>query len=73
MRSKNFEKLKFHPYYGNLFSKLKKSEIEICQTIVFSSENIGADDFEKMVNRLFLDEKKPKNLGIMIDLLLACR
>lgn len=71
-RAAAFETLRTHAWHGKVFAKLKKSEVEQCQTFLRENESLDIVTYEQKVQRMFLDQsEKPKNWTVMNELLIS--
>lgn len=68
-RLENFYYLKLHPMLGRRFRKLSPDQVSECEAFIICNAPLNNDDFEKAVNRMFLDVVKPKNYKDMLELL----
>jgi hypothetical protein len=77
-RLNKFEKLKLHAWYKTQFAKLKPKNIEFCVDFIMSNNELNKIDFEKAVNRIFVDlgisseSKAEQNRLRICQELLAC-
>lgn len=63
-----FLELKNHAWLGRVFSKLTESDIRLC--LSFIEKNIASADFDRDVQRMFIDvADKPKNWKHIMELL----
>lgn len=46
---------KEHAWYSRLYKKLKPTHIDFCTEFIEKNNNLNKDEFEKAVNRMFLD------------------
>jgi predicted nuclease of restriction endonuclease-like RecB superfamily len=59
-----------HPFLRKGFQKLKKSDIDFLYNFINENMNLNTEEFEKTINRFFLDKQiKPKNWNIISELL----
>lgn len=59
-----------HPFLRKGFEKLKKSEIDFLYDFIKKNMDLNTEEFEKTINRFFLDKQiKPKNWNIISELL----
>lgn len=66
--AKTFLSLKNHAWLGRVFSKLTQSDIQLC--LSFIEKNISSADFDRDVQRMFIDvDDKPKNWKHIMELL----
>lgn len=56
---------KTNAHYGKLWAKLKPEEIKICEDFIAQHNHLDFTKFEEKVNRIFLDQPKPKNVGLI--------
>lgn len=69
-RREKFEVLREHPWLGNIFKRLTVMDIRACLEFLKLHEGKNIDEFEYLVNRMFLDKPdRPKNSGIIQELL----
>lgn len=69
-RTNIFKTYKSHAWFKKLFKKLHKEEVKLCLFFLQSNAGLSKGDFERAVNRLFLDNKdKPTNWPIISELL----
>lgn len=72
-RRTKLEALREHAWFGRGCAKLTKTEWDTCVNFVRDNHALSQVDFERAVNRMFLDAPvKPKNFTIILDLLTAC-
>lgn len=72
-RMDNFNKLKLHPIHRNLFKKLSKMELKMCEDFINETESLSIDDFAFKCNRWMLDKPKPKNYSAMWALVMQSK
>ena len=73
-RVERFKDLYSHPWYRTLSQKLSEADFKLCAGFVELHEDLDRDAWTVKVNRLFLDQEiKPKNAGVIADLLLAIK
>lgn len=64
------EELKTDAWYGRCISKLKKIELEICETFIKNNDGLDRGQFEMAVNRMFIHVKdKPKQWTMISEIL----
>ena len=68
-RMENFLSLEKHPMLGRRFRKLSPDQVNECKAFIVCNNSLNNDDFEKAVNRMFLDVAKPRNYKDMLELL----
>lgn len=69
-RLNKFFALKDHAWFGRYFSKLSNQDLILVQDFLSSTKDLGRDDLELAINRLFLDKSvKPKNWKLILELL----
>lgn len=69
-RREKFEILREHPWLGKIFRKLTLADMKLCIEFLNLHESKTIDEFEFLVNRMFLDKSdRPKNSGIIQELL----
>jgi len=61
-----------HAWLKKVYKKLNPSTLAIAQTFIAMNDHLSKDDFEKAVNRMFLDKPKPKNYECILELLANC-
>lgn len=63
-------KIAVHPYYGKAIRKFKDSQWNIIYQFAMKYEDKDLNEFEALVNRMYLDkEEKPKHLGLIQEVL----
>lgn len=73
-RQQKLRALTAHPHYGKLFMKLQAVEHEHLVAFLESFGDLEDEAFERKALRFGLDfDRKPKNVNLMAELLLACR
>lgn len=68
-RATKLEQLKTHAWFGRVFKRLSKSELELARSFLQSHDDLAKAEFEFAVNRMFLDKPKPKHWVEILDLL----
>lgn len=68
-RMENFLSLEKHPMLGRRFRSLSPDQVSECEAFIICNALLNSDDFEKAVNRMFLDAVKPKNYKDILELL----
>lgn len=72
-RESKFEALRKDAWYGALFPKLKKAGEQTCLEFIRKNEELTIGEWEKAVQRLFLDkETKPANWTLINEILIVC-
>lgn len=73
-RKECFDDLAKHPWFGKIYAKLKKPELQLCAEFIAKHDDLDQVKFEHAVNRMFMDmgDKRPKNWALILDLLTAC-
>lgn len=72
-RELKFESLRSDAWYGRLLPKLKKAGEETVVTFIRENEELAVGEWEKKVQRLFLDkEQKPANWTLINEVLIVC-
>lgn len=61
-----------HPWLGRVFVRLSKADLAFMESFCVENAALGKDDFEKRVNRMFLDRERPKNWKLILELLANC-
>lgn len=63
-------KIAVHPYYKKATKKFKDSQWNIIYQFARKFEDKDTNEFEALVNRMYLDkEEKPKHLGLIQEVL----
>lgn len=71
-RIAKLDALKDDPWYGRLVKRLKKGEMDLIRGFIATNDSLEVIPFEMASERWYLDDpKKPKNLSIMVELLLV--
>lgn len=68
-----FNKTLEHPYYGRIAKRLTKADRGICLDFIAKNGHLDANQWAFKVNRMFLDELKPRNVNLITDLLTAIK
>lgn len=69
-RLEKYDNFRAHPWFSRLFVKLKQADDSFCLDFIKQNEHLSKDDFEKKVNRVFIDKSdKPKNWKIILEIL----
>lgn len=69
-RKNKYESFKKHPWFSKLFLKMKKDDDLFCINFIDDNKDLKNDEFEKKVNRVFIDKSdKPKNWKIISEIL----
>ena len=71
-RLEKFESFKTHPWLKRIYSKLRKEQLDISRDFIIKYNHLDKDDFEKAVNRMFLDKEKPYRWEIILELIANC-
>ncbi len=72
-RLEKFKSLADHPLYKRLMRSLTEGEFDEVVEFIDDNADLNARDFEMKVNRFYMDvNPKPKNIGKMLDILIAC-
>jgi hypothetical protein len=72
-RADKFKELSTHAWFKKSYTRLTKSDIDLCELFIAESLDLNSLEFERKVNRLFLDKEKPKNWALITELLIACQ
>jgi len=72
-RKSNFHKLKTHPFYANLFKKLRVSDYQFAERFFEQYGNLDSNEYAKAVQRAFIDDKPSKNWTTLNELLLVSK
>ncbi len=68
-RLEAFESLASHGLLGRVWARLKPEGERFCLEFIEKNDHLGCSEFGALVNRLFLDEAKPKNASIIQEIL----
>lgn len=69
-RAEAFQELKAHPWHKRTFAKLSSEELGLCLSFLEENAALPREEFEKAVNRMFLDSVvKPKRWTMVLELL----
>lgn len=68
-----FKKTLEHPYYGRIAERLTKADHRICLDFIAKNGHLDANQWVFKVNRMFLDDLKPRNVSLITDLLTAIK
>ena len=68
-----FKKTLEHPYYKRIATRLTKEDHSICLDFIAKNGHLNANQWAFKVNRMFLDELKPRNVNLITDLLTAIK
>lgn len=60
-----------HAWLGRLYKKLTADDLNLCIDFINQNWELDKNDFEKKVNRLFLDKEKTKNWKLITELLIC--
>lgn len=71
-RTFHLANLQIDPWYSRLFSKLTVSEMVMLLEWVNDHDQLGKNEFELAVNRMFLDREKPTHWLEINELAGAC-
>ena len=69
MRIDEFKKLSSHAYYGKSIKKLKAIDFGIIYQFISENDHLDKNDFASAVNRMFINNEKPKNFTMIMELL----
>lgn len=72
IRLEKFESFRDHPWLKRLFLKLKQQQLIIARDFILKNDSLDKHDFEKAVNRMFLDKEKPDRWEIILELIANC-
>lgn len=72
-RTDLFLNLQFHPWFKKAFKKLNDKEKKIALDFIANHNHLDKGSFELAINRMFLDQEKPKNWSIILELLVASK
>lgn len=62
-------KIAVHPYYKKATNRFKDSEWNIIYQFAIKFEDKDLNEFEALINRMYLDKEKPKHLGLIQEVL----
>lgn len=69
IRIQQFRALSEHAWYGRLYARLSADEVSLCETFILTHGALSAGDFEMLVARMWLDKPRPRNAGVISELL----
>ena len=68
-RLEKFHSYRTHPWLKKIYLKLKQDDLKFCESFLTENEKLPKGDFEILLNRMYLGIEKPKNAGIIQELL----
>jgi hypothetical protein len=72
-RLERFNSYESHPWLKKVYKKLKASDREICSQFIKKHDALNKNDFEILINRMFLnDQNKSQNWKLILELLSCC-
>ncbi len=70
MSRKNvFISYKDHPWLKRVFKRLSEKDINFAMSFIDRHDSLGKGEFEKAVNRIFIDVERPKHYKEILELL----
>lgn len=64
-----FESLSCQPYAGALYDRLSAKEVQFCLDWLRDRAGLSREGIHDEIDRIWMDKPKPKNAGVMIELL----
>ena len=70
-RLDKFRLLSDHAHYSRLIQRLKQSDIKMIEQFNAAHEQLDIENFSFILNRFFLSKEKPKNWGLILEILMT--
>lgn len=68
-RLNKFQSFETHPWLKKTYKKLTIVGKVVCENFIKENEHLDKNEFESEVNRMFLETNRPKDFGIILELL----
>lgn len=68
-RVEAFANMERHPWLKKSWARLSAAEIALANSFIATNDSLDLGEFEKAVNRMFMDKPKPKNWTVICELL----
>lgn len=67
-----FRNYKTHAWLSKTYKKLTKSDINVIELFIEENDALSKGNFELKTNRLFMDQIKPTNANLILEMLSCC-